>query len=62
MGQPSLFQRIFQIIASGDIRARNKDIERLKGELGDKEMAKILDQYVYAEREDQEATREDSCA
>lgn len=43
MGQPSLFQRIFSLIANGDIRARNKDIKRLRQSLGHEDIADILE-------------------
>lgn len=46
VGQASFFQRLFGIIAGGDIKARTKDIARLRGELGDDQVADALVQCV----------------
>ncbi|KAM0785987.1 hypothetical protein ACM66B_006805 [Microbotryomycetes sp. NB124-2] len=47
-GQPSLFQRIFQIICNSQIKTQKKLVAEARGRVGDESMCNILERHVYS--------------
>ncbi|KAK4046130.1 hypothetical protein OIV83_006326 [Microbotryomycetes sp. JL201] len=46
-GQPSLFQRIFQIICNSQIKTQKKLVAEARSRVGDESMCNVLERHVY---------------